>query len=85
VFAIISDSRYSVKRSAEKHQEKSKMLTVEQVKDALHDRKLRVVAEETGLSYDTVWRVSTGNNVRVSYDVIKRLSDYLTASVASNG
>jgi len=61
------------------------MMTLEQVKDALHDRKLRVVAEETGLSYDTVWRVSTGNNVRVSYDVIKRLSDYLTASVASNG
>ena len=56
------------------------MMTLEQVKEALRDRRLRVVAEETGLSYDTVWRVSSDNTQRVSYDVIKRLSDYLEPS-----
>lgn len=62
------------------------MMTVDQVREALADRKLRTVADKTGLSYDTVWRVRNGDNChRVSYEVVKRLSDYLTAGVAQNG
>lgn len=55
------------------------MMTLEQVKEGLRDRKLRVVAEATGLAYDTVWRVKSGKTEAVSYEVIKRISDYLEA------
>lgn len=52
------------------------MMTIEQIKEALKDRKLTVVAEKTGLSYDTVRRVAAGDS---DYHVstIKKLSDYL--------
>lgn len=53
------------------------MMTLEQVRAALFDRRLKTVAEQTGLSYDTIWRVRAGEDKRVSYDVVKRLSDYL--------
>lgn len=56
------------------------MMTLEAVQEALFDRRLRLVAEATGLSYDTVWRVRNGEVKQVSYDVIKRLSDYLEPS-----
>lgn len=53
------------------------MMTLEQITDALKDRKLVVVSEATGLAYNTVWRVAAGRAPSVSYDVVKRLSDYL--------
>ena len=53
------------------------MLTIEEVRKGLQDRKLRVVSEQVGLAYDTVWRVKSGKAKRISYDVIKVLSDYL--------
>lgn len=56
------------------------MMTLEQVKQGLHDRKLRAVADATSLSYDTVWRVYAGHDKRVSYATIKALSDYLERS-----
>lgn len=54
------------------------MMTLEQVQNALTDRRLPVVAKETGLSYFTVRRVAKGEDQRVTYETIKRLSDYLT-------
>ena len=53
------------------------MLNLEEVREKIKDRKLRVVAEQTGLNYNTVWRVATGRVKEVSYDTIKKLSDYL--------
>ncbi len=53
------------------------MLTLEQITELLQDRKPSVVADAVGLSYDTVWRVQKGRFVSPSYDVVKRLSDYL--------
>jgi len=53
------------------------MLDLAQVRTLLADRKPKVVAEATGLSYDTVWRVQKGETRAVTYDVVKRLSDYL--------
>lgn len=60
------------------------MMTLEAVRAALFDRRLKTVAEQTGLSYDTIWRVRAGEDKRVSYDVVKRLSDYLSG-VPING
>ena len=56
------------------------MMTLEQVQAALSDRRLMVVAKETGLSYYTVRRVAKAEDQKVSYETIKRLSDYLTRS-----
>lgn len=61
------------------------MMTLEQVRSMLADRKLGVVAEATGLSYDTVWRVQSGKFTAISYDVVKRLSDYLQSQAVMHG
>ena len=61
------------------------MMTLEQVQRMLADRKPAVVANATGLSYDTVWRVQRGDIKAVSYDVVKRLSDYLQGQAATHG
>ena len=53
------------------------MLTLEQVRDMLKDRKLKLVAQGSGLSYGTVRRIAAGDDKAVSYEVVKRLSDYL--------
>lgn len=53
------------------------MLTLEQVRAGLQDRRLSAVSEATGLSYDTVWRVARGKAICVSYDTVRRLSAYL--------
>jgi DNA-binding Xre family transcriptional regulator len=53
------------------------MLTLEQVQAALHDRNLTKVADATGLHYDTVRRVYRGDHKQISYETIKKLSDYL--------
>ena len=53
------------------------MLTIEQIRAALNDRRLPVVARETGLAYDTVWRIASGRYRQVQYETVKALSDYL--------
>ena len=54
------------------------MLKLEDIRAALRDRKLTAVASATGLHYNTILSVASGSNNNPSYDVIKRLSDYLT-------
>lgn len=56
------------------------MLDLEKIQKKLVDRNLNMVARETKLAYDTVWRVAKGRSIKPSYDVIKRLSDYLEAN-----
>jgi len=53
------------------------MLELNKIQELLKDRKPRVVADATGLAYDTVLRVQKGKIKSVSYDVVKRISDYL--------
>ena len=54
------------------------IMRLNEIRAALKDRRLRVVAEMTGLSYATVWKVATGRTTQVSYEVIEKLSDYLS-------
>ena len=63
------------------------MLTLEQVREALQDRVLLTISKKTELSYDTVWRIANHRDKSVSYEVVKRLSDYLetTDKEVSNG
>jgi hypothetical protein len=60
-----------------------RMLTIEQITKALEDRKLRVVARETGLHYHTLRRIKHGETTNPSFGTVKLLSDYLTRKVGS--
>lgn len=53
------------------------MLTLDQIRAALRDRRLAKVAEATGLHYNTIREVRDNPNANPTYKVIKVLSDYL--------
>ena len=53
------------------------MLTIDQIRAALRDRRLAKVAEATGLHYNTIREVRDNPNANPTYKVIKVLSDYL--------
>jgi predicted glycosyl hydrolase (DUF1957 family) len=56
------------------------MLTLDQIQKKLADRNLNMIARETGLAYDTVWRIAKKRAKQPTYDAIKRISDYLEAN-----
>jgi transcriptional regulator with XRE-family HTH domain len=58
---------------------------LEEIRERLHDRKLTVVAQSTGLHYNTVYRIANGSSKDPAYSVIKRLSDYLDQEGGDRG
>ncbi|MDD2251230.1 MAG: helix-turn-helix transcriptional regulator [Candidatus Cloacimonetes bacterium] len=50
---------------------------MEQIILALGDRNWKRVSEGAGVNYQTVWKIARGNAGNVSYETVKRLSDYL--------
>ena len=52
------------------------MMTLEEVKEQLLDRRIDMVADATGLHYSTVCDVRSGKNDNPSYKTVKALSDY---------
>jgi N-acetylmuramic acid 6-phosphate (MurNAc-6-P) etherase len=52
-------------------------LSLDQIRHKLTDRRLRIVANTTGLSYQTVLGVWQGTNTNPKPSTIKKLSDYL--------
>lgn len=54
------------------------MLTLDQIREALRDRRLAKVAESTGLHYNTIREVRDNPDANPTYKVLKALSDYLT-------
>jgi hypothetical protein len=55
-----------------------KMMTLEQVQERLKPMNLRVVSSVTGIKYGLLWK-TVNQKMRVNYDVVKKLSDYLEA------
>lgn len=53
------------------------MFTLEQIILALGDRNWKRVSEGAGVNYQTVWKIARGNAGNVSYETVKKLSDYL--------
>lgn len=53
------------------------MLTLEEIREKLKDRKLSMVAEATGLSRQAVHNVMTGRTPRPYFDTVRRLVEYL--------
>ena len=55
------------------------MISPEDIKDKLQDRRLQLVADKTGLHYNTLKKLRDGEAKDPSYETIKALSDYFTA------
>ena len=53
------------------------MLTLEQIRQRLQDRRTDAVAQATGLHYNTVRDVRSNPDANPTYKVLKALSDYL--------
>lgn len=64
------------------------MMTLEQIRYELQDRRAAVVARVTGLRVGTVIDIREGRVSNPAYETVKRLSDYLEGdrgAVASVG
>lgn len=56
------------------------MLTLAEIRQKLSDRNLRVIAERTGINYQTLWRIMKKPGHSPSLSTVERLSDYLTTT-----
>lgn len=54
------------------------MLTLEQIKDRLNDRRIDIVARRTGLHYNTIKGLRDGTNGNPKHSTISRISQYLS-------
>lgn len=62
------------------------MMTLEQIREALRDRRPGLVAEATGLHLNTVREIRDNPHANPTYKVLKALSDYLVQrEVSVNG
>lgn len=53
------------------------MYTLEAVQRILSDVNMSIVAKQTGLSRQLVWRTLSGRANNPKYETVKRLSDYI--------
>lgn len=53
------------------------MMTLDEIRHALQDRNLSIVAQKTGLHYQTIWRIARGARPDFTYDTIRRVSEYI--------
>lgn len=54
------------------------METLEQLRQLLHDRRLLVVAKETGIHYNTLKSIRDDEKANPTYRVVQSLYEYLT-------
>ena len=66
--------------STPQHNFFNNMLTLEQIRSQLQDRRLTVVAERTGLHPNTLRDIRNNAQCNPSHRVLAALSDYLTGS-----
>jgi hypothetical protein len=60
----------------EKFMEEQRIMTIEEVRSALKDRRLKVVADAIGLTYPTIKAILDGST-SPKYETVRLLSDYL--------
>lgn len=56
------------------------MLTIEEIRERLQDRRINYVVRATGLSRITVHNIRTGRQTRPRYETLLALSQYLSGS-----
>jgi transcriptional regulator with XRE-family HTH domain len=54
------------------------MMTIDEIRTALQDRRLTVIAAQTGLHYNTISAIKRGEQINPQYDTMIKLSTYLT-------
>ncbi len=59
------------------------MLSLEDMRTALKDRRIRVVAEAIGVHHQTLYSIRDDLSYNPRADTMRKLSDYLTASLAA--
>lgn len=52
-------------------------MTLEEIRKALEHRNLRKVAETSGVSYDTVWRIAKNRAKNPSFHNVEKIKAYL--------
>lgn len=52
-------------------------MTLDQVQEALKDRRIKMVSEATGLHPNTLAKLRDGRNTNPTYEVMVKLSEYL--------
>jgi transcriptional regulator with XRE-family HTH domain len=55
------------------------MLTIEEIREKLQDRNLTKVAASIGITRVYLSAIANGKQLNPSYDIVKKLSDYLEA------
>ena len=58
------------------------MMTLDEIKLQLTDRRIPIVAERTGLAHSTIYAIRDGRSTNPSYTILKALSDYLQGAMA---
>lgn len=59
--------------------------TIKEIREGLADRRLTVVARETGLHYNTVRRIAAGECKDCTHRVAMKLASYLNRESTNNG
>jgi hypothetical protein len=57
------------------------MLTLDDIRERLKDRRLPVVSEATGVHWNTIRAIRDNPDANPTYQVMVKLSDYLTYKV----
>ena len=57
------------------------MLTLDQIRDKLQDRRLGLIVKATGLHYNTLRDVRDNLEANPTYKVIKLLNDYFSGTL----
>ena len=57
------------------------MLALHEIRRLLQDRRIPIVSRATGVHHSTIYAIRDGRSANPSYQVLQRLSDYLTASI----
>lgn len=57
------------------------MLTIDEIKNKLQDRRPNVVGDATGLSYGTIAGIRDGSNTNPTLKVLQSLSDYFEGTI----
>lgn len=60
------------------------MLTLDQIRTQLQDRRLAIIVKATGLHYNTLREVRDNADANPTYKVVKLLNDYFSGTL-SNG
>lgn len=60
-----------------KKEEKSDMMTLDEIRHAMRDRRLDILSDATGISRQTLHEIRSNPDANPRYETLKALSDYL--------